>query len=211
MELTKELEEYIIQHSTPESELLKELYRETFLRTALPNMISGHLQGLTLQMLCRLVKPKLALEIGTFTGYATLNIAMGLNNESKLISVDNNEENLFIAQKYISRSNYLNRIELVHQDGLEYIQNTTLSFDYIFVDADKKRYPEYYKATKRVLNTGGLLIFDNVLWKGKVITENTDGDTAAIKELNALIANDLDYFHFILPLRDGLQIVQKIR
>ena len=206
----KKIGEYCERYSTPEPELLKELDRQTHLRTLLPNMLSGPLQGAFLSMVSRMMAPARILEIGTFTGYAALCLAEGLTEHGILHTIEVNEEMEPIIQEFFDKSPLRYKLRLHIGDAKTIIPALNESFDIVFIDAAKLEYAQYYDLVFPFVTKGGYIIADNVLWSGKVTAEKHDKDTAAIHAFNQKVLNDARTESFILPLRDGLNIVRKI-
>lgn len=204
------LEQYIESHSTSCNPILEELERETFRKTTHPHMISGFLQGRLLSFVSKIIQPKSILEIGTFTGYATLCLAEGLPIDGTIFTIDTNEELQAISEKYFQKSGYFHQIKYLHGDALHVIPTLEESFDLVFIDADKERYSDYFKLIKPKLNPKAIVITDNVLWYGKVaINENEDVQTQYLKDYNDLLFADQDMETFILPIRDGISLARK--
>jgi caffeoyl-CoA O-methyltransferase len=172
-------------------------------------MISGPLQGRLLTMLCHLIQPKTILELGTFTGYATLCMAEGLASGGTIISIDHNEEILHQAQKNINKSKYKANIELHHGDGKTIIPSLNHSFDFVFIDASKRDYSIYYDLIIDKLRRGGLILADNILWSEKVIAKKRDSLTMELDAFNKKVVNDDRVENFILPFRDGINMIRK--
>ncbi|MDY3528350.1 O-methyltransferase [Riemerella anatipestifer] len=205
-----EMDRYLELHTSSEPEILRKLRRETYQKTTQPHMISGVQQGRLLSIISQLLRPKSVLEIGTFTGYATLSMAEGLPDEGKITTLDINEDLAYIPKKYFEESIYSDKIDFRLENALDYLNSTQEMFDMVFVDADKGNYVNYFNAVKDRLNSGGVLMFDNVLWYGKVLEENSkDKSAQVIKELNEILAKDPDFENLILPLRDGLNLARK--
>ncbi|MCO6563995.1 MAG: class I SAM-dependent methyltransferase [Apibacter sp.] len=209
MELTALLEDYIEKNSSEEPTLLKELRRETFLKTTQPHMLSGLLQGRLLSMISKLISPRLIIEIGTFTGYATLCLAEGLSESGKIITVDNNYETAYIPKKYFQKSEFYKKINFIQDDAINVIQRINQEIDMVFLDADKKNYNKYVEMLKPKLRSGGIIIADNILWKGKVVGNFKDKKTESIREFNSYIRSDSSLEVIILPIRDGISIIRK--
>ncbi|CVK15877.1 Predicted O-methyltransferase YrrM [Apibacter mensalis] len=209
MELTPLLEDYIEKNSSEEPTLLKELRRETFLKTTQPHMLSGLLQGRLLSMISKLISPRLIIEIGTFTGYATLCLAEGLSESGKIITVDNNYETAYIPKKYFQKSEFYKKINFILDDAINVIQRINEEIDMVFLDADKKNYNKYVEMLKPKLRSGGIIIADNILWKGKVVGNFKDKKTESIREFNSYIRSDSSLEVIILPIRDGISIIRK--
>ena len=209
--ISEDLSNYCETHTSNESEILKKLNRETHLKVVSPRMLSGHLQGRFLSFISKLKQPKLIVEIGTYTGYSALCLAEGLTKEGKLISIDVNEETSAFAKSFIQQTDYATQIELVIADAKEYIKTITDPIDLIFIDADKKNYLNYYHLAIDRLNTGGLIIADNVLWSGKITMPESamDRETLALHEFNKFVQQDERVENILLPVRDGLMVVRK--
>ncbi len=205
-----EMDRYLEMHASAEPELLKNLRKETYQKTTQPHMISGYQQGRLLTIISKILRPAKILEIGTFTGYAALCMAEGLPKEGKLITLDVNEDLAYLPKKYFAESELKEQIDFRIQNALEFLRESTDTFDLVFVDADKENYVEYFQLLKPRLNPGAVLIFDNVLWYGKVLEENPKQlSTQKIKELNGLIAGDPEFDSLILPVRDGVNLLRK--
>ena len=205
-----EMDRYLENHTSAEPEILKRLRKETFQKTTQPHMISGYLQGRLLAILSKMSTPKNILEIGTFTGYATLCLAEGLSTDGKITTLDINEELAYLPKKYFQQSEYSGQIDFQLNDAKAFLKETDEVFDFVFIDADKENYVEYFQLIKARIKSGAVVLFDNVLWYGKVLEENPkQKSTQIIKELNDLIAKDEDFENVILPLRDGLHLIRK--
>ena len=209
--ITKELSDYCENNTSPETDILAQLNRETHLKVVSPRMLSGHLQGRFLSFISKLQQPKLILEIGTYTGYSALCLAEGLAENGKLISIDVNEETSAFAKSFISKTEYATKIELVLADAKDYIHTIKESIDLVFIDADKKNYLNYYHLVIDKLNKGGLIVADNVLWSGKItMPESTmDKETIALHQFNQFVQQDNRVENMLLPIRDGLMVVRK--
>jgi caffeoyl-CoA O-methyltransferase len=207
--ISKELVEYCLKMSSKESELLNQINRETHLNTTQPRMLSGHMQGNLLSILSKLKQPVNALEIGVFTGYSAVCIAEGLAKDGTLYCIDNNEETNQIAKSYFLKSNHSHQIKLLEGNALTIISELQVNFDLVFIDADKKNYINYYNNIIEKVNKGGLIIIDNVLWSGKVLTNSEDEETRTLKQLNLLISEDNRVKSLLLPVRDGLFLIVK--
>ena len=208
--LPNNINDYIIEHSEKECELLTKLNRETHLKEVLPQMISGHPQGLILKMLSFMIKPKTILEIGTYTGYSAICLAEGLKEEGILHTIDINEELYERAGYYFNVSGYKNKIIQHLGNAKDIIPNFNCLFDLIFIDADKKSYSMYFDLVIDKLNVGGFIIADNVLWSGRVTEKNKDSDTKAIDIFNKKILADKRVEVVILAIRDGISLIRKI-
>ncbi|MFZ4261479.1 O-methyltransferase [Sphingobacterium sp. HJSM2_6] len=208
-EESERLNAYLEGSTDIESSLLKKINRETYLKETMPHMLSGHYQGRVLSMLSKLIQPRLALEIGTFTGYASICIAEGLHPTGLLHSIDINEELADRVQGYFDESDYSAQIKYHIGDAATLIPNIAGIFDFVFIDADKKRNLYYFNLLIDRVRPGGLLLIDNVLWKGKVFDSNPDNQTKQIIELNQTLAKDDRVEKLILPIRDGLFVLRK--
>ncbi|MBK1898177.1 O-methyltransferase [Chryseobacterium paridis] len=209
-EKNPEMDRYLETHASSEPEILKKLRKETFQKTTQPHMISGYQQGRLLTIISQMLQPKNVLEIGTFTGYATLCLATGLSKEGKITTLDVNEDLAYLPQKYFLESEYSHQIHFKLQDAKEFLKDTNDVFDLVFIDADKDNYAEYFRLIKPHTKSGSVVLFDNVLWYGKVLEENPkQSSTQVIKELNDLIAKDDDFENLILPLRDGVNFLRR--
>ena len=209
-ELHPEMDRYLEDTASAEPEILKRLRKETFQKTTQPHMISGYLQGRFLSLVSKMISPKNILEIGTFTGYAALCLAEGLQRNGKLTTLDVNEDLAYIPKKYFAESEFASQIEFRLENALDFLKNSSETFDLIFIDADKENYPEYLKLVKPRMKSGSVLMIDNVLWYGKVLDEKGNKQTEQIKLVNKLVAEDADFENVILPLRDGIHLVRKI-
>lgn len=208
--ISSELQHYVSQHSSSVSELLARIDRETHLEVLQPRMLSGHFQGRVLSMLSHLLRPKNILEIGTYTGYSALCLAEGLASDGKLLTIDVNEELENRVRAYFEASDYAAQIDYQIGDAAQIIPTLQLKFDLVFIDADKQQYPTYYEQALEVLNPGGFILIDNVLWSGKVVDEkHQDKDTSLLRELNLKISQDERVEKVLLPIRDGLYLIRK--
>ena len=206
-----EMDRYLENHASAEPAILKKLRKETYQKTTQPHMISGYQQGRLLSILSKMMQPKNVLEIGTFTGYATLCLAEGLAKEGKITTLDVNEDLAYLPRKYFNESEYSAQIDFRIQDAKVFLKETNEIFDLVFIDADKENYVEYFKLIKPRLKSGSVVMFDNVLWYGKILEEKPKmKSTQNIKELNDLVAQDEDFENLILPLRDGVNLMRKI-
>ena len=204
------LYDYCVEHSTPMDELLYELDRETHLKTLAPRMSSGPIQGRILSLISNLVRPKYILEIGTFTGFATLNLVRGLQPDGELITVEVNAELQYISNKYFTKSGYGNRINQLIGNAKEIVPALDYKFDLIFLDAGKKDYPIYYELILPKLRKGGIILADNILWSGKILDENMDKTSIVLDEFNKQVVEDSRVENVILPLRDGINVIRKL-
>ena len=209
--ISQELDDYVCDHTDIESDLLKELNRETNVKVLNPRMLSGHYQGRVLSMLSKMIQPNRILELGTYTGYSALCLAEGLTENGRLITVDVNPELEEMVDKYIQKSPFKNQIQQIIGNGMDVIQSLNEEFDIVFIDADKRNYAAYYDLVFDKVRKGGYIISDNVLWSGKVVNEyeKSDLDTKILKDFNAQLHNDSRVENVLLPIRDGLMIVRK--
>ena len=203
---------YVKDHTCSETKLLSELRRETELKCINPIMLSGEYQGRLLSLISKIKQPKKILEIGTFTGYATLCLAEGLETSGKIYTIDKNEELIKIQNKYFLKSKYHKNIIQYTGDALEIIPKINSKFDLIFLDADKENYNKYLEIIIPKLNKKGILISDNVLWHGKVLIDkkNQDKVTKRIDTFNKDLVENKNFQTFMLPIRDGLSISIKL-
>lgn len=209
--LSDALEKYISKHTSAEPEALVRLRKETFRKTTQPQMLSGAYQGRLLSLISKMVNPKTILEIGTFTGYATLCLAEGLQEDGKIVTIDRNEELMYLPKKYFEESGFSNQIEVRIGNAMEILDELDMNFDLVFIDADKSNYINYYNKLIDKTNTGGVILADNVLWYGKVMEETkaNDTDTRILKEFNQIIATDERVEVVLLPVRDGISLIRK--
>ena len=210
--IPEELDNYIVKHSEDEPELLQSLTRETYQKILQPRMLSGHYQGRVLSMISKLVNPKHILEIGTYTGYSALCLAEGLQANGELHTIDINEELVDFQRKYFDNSPYGKQIHQHLGDALVIIPTLNMGFDLVFIDADKENYSKYFDIIIEKLNTGGVILSDNVLWSGKILDttfKKEDTSTPALIEYNKLLKTDSRIETVVLPIRDGLTISRK--
>lgn len=210
--LSTELEKYLENHTSPVNELLVELRRETYQKTTQPHMLSGDYQGQFLSIISRLIQPKTILEIGTFTGYSALCLAEGMAKNGKLITIDRNEELMYLPKKYFDQSPYADQIDFKIGNALDVLDELKDEiYDLVFIDADKSNYINYYEKVIGQVRKGGVLLVDNVLWYGKVLEEAkpNDKDTQVLKEFNDKVAKDDRVEVVILPIRDGISLIRK--
>lgn len=206
--LSDELDDYVTQHSQDEPELLAQLNRETHLKILQPRMLSGHFQGRVLSMLSKIIHPTNILEIGTYTGYATLCLAEGLAENGTIDTIDVNEELVDFQRKYFDRSQWSHQIVQHLGPALDIIPTLGKKYDLVFIDADKDNYINYFHAIVPIMNKGGIILSDNVLWSGKVVEEvkSNDRTTKLLMEYNQLLKNDPRVETVLLPIRDGLTV-----
>ena len=210
--ISSDLLDYVTKHSNEEPQILKDLTRETYQKVLLPRMLSGPLQGRFLSVLSKIIRPKKILEIGTYTGYATLCLAEGLAPNGIIDTLDKNEELLDFQRKYFNRSGYGDQINQHLGNAIDIIPKLSSDYDFVFLDADKTNYINYFELIIPKMNSGGVILSDNVLWSGKVIKEADvkDKDTQVLQKFNKLLATDTRVESVLLPLRDGLTISRVI-
>lgn len=209
MEIVNEaLQHYAEKHTSPESELLKKINRDTQANVLMPRMLSGHLQGRVLAMISHMIKPKRILEIGTYTGYSAICLAEGLADCGKLITIDINEELEDRVRQYFSSLPHT--VEYKIGNALEIIPMLSDTFDLVFIDADKSNYARYFDLVIDKVSPGGFILADNVLWSGKVLNSNPDSDTRSILAFNKKIQDDSRVENVLLPIRDGIMMIRKL-
>lgn len=204
------IQAYLEQHCDQEPLLLSHINRQTHLKVPMPRMLSGHYQGRVLSMLSKLLQPNRVLEVGTYTGYATLSLAEGLAANGQVHTIDINEELSERVKTFFAESEYKNRIKYHIGNAVDIIPQLNEVFDLVFIDADKKNNKFYYDLVFDKVRPGGLIIVDNVLWSGKVVAQENDKDTVVIRNFNEKIKTDHRVEKLILPIRDGLLLIRKI-
>lgn len=206
------LDEYILQHIDAEGDYLHALWRDTQLRLSYGQMASGHLQGRVLKMLIEMAKPQKVLELGTFSGYATLCMAEGLQEGAELHTFEVFDENEDFLRKWFEGSAYKDKITLHIGDALQLVPQMKERWDFAFIDADKREYVAYYEMLLPLMNPGGFIVADNTLWYGHVLEEARESDmqTKGVQAFNDLVASDSRVEKVILPLRDGLTIIRVV-
>jgi predicted O-methyltransferase YrrM len=210
--ISQELEDYIEQHSEKEPELLAALDKETYQKVLLPRMLSGHFQGRVLSMLSKLIRPFNILEIGTYTGYSALSLCEGMQENGVLHTIDIKEELVDFQRKYFDKSPWGNQIVQHLGEAITIIPTLDLKFDLVFIDADKDNYINYFELIVPMMNKGGIILSDNVLWSGKVLEplKPKDLTTKIILDYNQLLKNDPRVETVLLPIRDGLTVSRVI-
>lgn len=208
--LPKEIDNYVAAHTSPESELLNQLNRETHLKVLMPRMLSGHIQGKIISTFSHMIKPKRILEIGTYTGYSALCWAEGLTEDGKIITIDNNVELEKMCRDYFSKSPHYSKIDFRIGDAMKLIPTLNEKWDIVFIDADKHNYLNYFDMVIGNMNKGGFIIADNVLWSGRVLFEldKMDKDTRAIFDYNNKVMNDPRVEPVLFPVRDGMMVAR---
>ena len=207
--ISDQLQQYIDDHSMEESDLLKALDRETHQKVLQPRMLSGSYQGRLLALLAKMIGPKKILEVGTYTGYATLCMAEGLTTDGSIDTIDHNEELVDMQRRYFDQSPYRSQIVQHLGEAKDVLKTLTGPYDLVFLDADKENYPHYFDLIIDKLKIGGILLSDNVLWSGKVLEKAADEATSALQEYNHKINTDVRVESVVLPIRDGLTITRK--
>lgn len=208
--VSEEISAYCEALSKPQSAVLKELERETHVRMLYPQMLSGHLQGKFLSMISALVQPKAILEIGTFTGYSAICLASGLTDNGVLHTIEAEEELEQTILKFFKKAGVDGKIKLHIGQAAEIIPTLNMQFDLVFIDADKESYPTYYDLVIDQVRKGGLIIADNALWSGKVLTRERDNETQGIHGFNEKVLYDARVENVLLPLRDGVMLARKL-
>ena len=206
------LEEYISSHTTPENEVLESITRDTHVHILNPHMLSGHVQGRALSMISYMIRPKRILELGTFTGYSALCLAEGLAEGGKLITIEHNDLGERIELVIGDAINILNsQFSILSPSGARLFLNS--QFDLVFIDADKREYCAYIDAVYPLVPVGGFILADNTLWDGHIVDPAYDKDkqTLGLRAFNDKIKEDDRFEQVILPLRDGLTIIRKIK
>ncbi len=210
MIMDSELEKYILDHSTPEDEILEDLYRQTHIRFVNPNMSCGCLQGKFLEMISRMISPDCILEIGTYTGYSSICLARGLKPGGVLITAEPNDEISEFTDQYLKKAGVYERIIRITGRIQDVIGKIDRQPDLVYIDGDKREYMEYYRIAIEKMKPGGFIIADNVLWGGKIIqTDTRDPQTRGIIEFNEMIRRQENIENIILPLRDGIMLIRK--
>ena len=206
--LPEKIDEYVVDNSQKEPQILQELTKETWQRVLNPRMLSGAFQGRILSMISKIINPKDILEIGTYTGYSAICIAEGISNEATIDTIDKNEELEDIQNRYFKKSGFRDQIKQHVGNALEIIPTLDKKFDLVFIDADKSNYRNYFNLVIGKMKKGGIILSDNVLWSGKVVEklDKKDIDTKALLEYNRLLNSDPRVETVLLPIRDGLSI-----
>ena len=210
--LSEELDTYVTLHSQDEPELLAQLNKETHQKILQPRMLSGHFQGRVLSMLSKIIHPTTILEVGTYTGYATLCLAEGLAKNGTIDTLDNEEELFDFQRKYFDKTVWANQITQHLGEALNIIPTLTKKYDLVFIDADKENYINYFHLIVPMMNKGGIILSDNVLWSGKILEELKPNDitTKILLEYNQLLKEDSRVETVLLPIRDGLTVSRVI-
>lgn len=207
------MEEYCKRYTSHLPNILRELSEETYDKTSQPRMLSGELQGSFLRLLTALIGAKSILEIGTFTGYSAICMALELPEDGQLVTLESDRSMQYFHEKYFPKAGISNKIRVIYGNARETIHTANGPWDLVFIDADKKGYAYYYDQVIEKVRPGGLIVADNVLWSGRVYApddENTDQNTLALRAFNEKVAADERVSSFLLYLRDGLMILRKI-
>ena len=209
--IDEKIDEYVVNHTTKESDLLYDLNRKTNMQVLQPRMLSGHFQGRVLSMLSKMIQPKAVLEIGTYTGYSALCLAEGLTVDGELITIDKNYELEELVGSFFDKSPFKNQLKHRVGNAIDIIPELNQTFDLVFIDADKENYVNYFNLVFEKVRAGGYIIADNVLWSGKVVHEEqtNDLDTKILREFNDMVQGDSRVENVLLPIRDGLMILRK--
>ena len=208
--IDEQLQAYAEKHTTEENALLNKINRETHAQVLMPRMLSGQLQGRVLSMISCMVRPRIILEIGTYTGYSALCLAEGLQENGKLITIDINEELYDRVSGYFHAAGLQDRIDYRIGDASEIVPRLDERFDLVFIDADKENYGRYFDLVIDRVNLNGFILADNVLWSGKVLQAKPDNDTRAIVEFNEKVQRDSRVENVLLPIRDGVMLMRKV-
>lgn len=205
------LDDYILDHTSPEPDYLYRLWRATNVKTLHGRMASGHLQGRLLKMLVEMIRPQNVLEVGTFSGYSAISMAEGLNEDGRLYTFEVNDEMEDFTRPWIEQSAVADKITFIIGDALDGAPRLGVEFDMVFIDGDKRAYCDYYDMALSVLRPGGFIVADNTLWDGHVTDPAYDHDqqTQGIRRFNDYVAGDLRSEQVILPMRDGLTLIMK--
>lgn len=211
MNREKKLDKYILDHIDEEDPILTELDRETHLKVLGARMISGNLQGQVLTMISKMIRPATVLELGTYTGYSAICLAKGLQGNGKLVTIEVDDELESLAKKYFEKAGISDKVDQRIGSALEIIPTLTEKFELVFMDADKREYPDYYNLLIDRLESGAYILADNTLWSGKVLDKprHDDFQTKGILAFNEMVKKDHRVEKVILPLRDGMTLIRK--
>ena len=205
------LEQYLLDHTSPEDPVLEDLYRQTHIRFINPNMSTGYLQGKLLELVSMMIRPDNILEIGTFTGYSAICLAKGLKPGGKLITIELNDELTAFSHSYFCRAGSESKITQITGNALDIIPRLDIMFDLVLIDGDKREYIEYYRLISEKVKPGGFTLVVNVLWGGKLIEkETTDPQARGIIEFNEMIRQEKNIDNVLIPVRDGLMLIRKV-
>ena len=211
--LPEKIDQYACNHTQGENDVLAELNRETWAKVLIPRMLSGHLQGRTLSMLSQMIKPKIILEIGTYTGYSAICLAEGMQENGSLHTIDINEELKSMCERYFEKAGISKQVKLHTGNAIQIIPTIEGEFDLVFIDADKENYINYFDLIIERIPIGGYIIADNVLWSGKVAeeVETNDIETKGLIAFNKKMHESERVENLLLPIRDGLMICRKVK
>ncbi len=213
MFIDTQADNYSVNHTTPENKVLADLNRETHAKILRPRMLSGHFQGKLLEMISCMLQPSLILEIGTYTGYSAICLSKGLKAGGKLHTIDHNEELEDFARSYFDQAGVSQQIDFHIGEATEILPQLEGPFDLVFIDADKENYTAYYQGVMDKLRPGGIILADNVLWSGKVFSQQdagNDPEALALIEFNHHVHHDERVENLMLPVRDGLMMIRKL-
>lgn len=209
--INEKIQQYAEGHTSPEPAVLKELNQQTHENFELPQMLSGHLQGRFLSMVSRMVRPEHVLDIGTYTGYSAICFAEGLQEGGLVHTIDINEDLKEMAEAYFEKAGVKEKVKFYAGNAREIIPTLGVAFDLVFIDADKSYYPDYFDMVIDKVNSGGWIIADNVLWSGRVLDEDKEMRTQRLDEYNKKVLKDDRVRNILVPIRDGLNIAQKVK
>lgn len=208
--MNTKLDQFLLDHTTPEDPVLEDLYRQTHICFVNPNMASGHLQGKFLEFISRMISPSNILEIGTFTGYSTICLARGLKPDGRLVTIELNDELTAFSNSYFCKAGMDSKITQITGKAQDIIPSLDQKFDLVFIDGDKREYTEYFRLVTGKLNPGGFILADNVLWGGKALDDETnDPQARGIIAFNHMIRDEKCVEIVTIPLRDGLMLIRK--
>ncbi|HQV78357.1 MAG TPA: O-methyltransferase [Chitinophagales bacterium] len=207
--VSEEIEKYIEQHTSEETDVLQQLNRKTNTDVLMPRMLSGKVQGQFLKLFSQTLQPNCILEIGTFTGYSAICLAEGLKENGKLFTIDINEELENIVRAHVQKAGMENKIVQIIGNAKEEIEQLNEIFDLVFIDADKQNYGLYYDLVFDKVRKGGFILADNVLWSGKIIDQNKDKDTQKLAEFNEKVQQDNRVENVLISIRDGIMLIRK--
>ncbi len=207
--VSEEIEKYIEQHTSEETDVLQQLNRKTNTDVLMPRMLSGKVQGQFLKLFSQTLQPNCILEIGTFTGYSAICLAEGLKENGKLFTIDINEELENIVRAHVQKAGMENKIVQIIGNAKEEIEQLNEIFDLVFIDVDKQNYGLYYDLVFDKVRKGGFILADNVLWSGKIIDQNKDKDTQKLAEFNEKVQQDNRVENVLISIRDGIMLIRK--
>lgn len=209
IEIKNPLTDYAESFTSRESDVLRELREHCYAHYQDSSMLSGFYQGRLLSMISHMIRPHKVLEIGTYLGYSTICLAEGLAEGGEVVSLDVNEETNAVAQSFIDRTVYRDRIQLRLGEAIFMVPHMAGPYDLVFIDADKTNYSNYYNLVIDKVRPGGFIVADNVLWSGRVLDEEKDEDTQALHDYNQMVLADNRVENILLPIRDGLMVARK--